>query len=60
MEVMLINVLHVLGIAKNLFSVMKTTSLGHVVEFGEKGCVITNNQKKVVALDVKKNSLFEL
>ncbi len=59
MEVMLINVLHVLGIAKNLFSVMKTTSLGHV-EFGEKGCVITNNQKKVVALDVKKNSLFEL
>jgi len=39
---------------------MKTTSLGHVVEFGEKGCVITNNQKKVVALDVKKNSLFEL
>jgi hypothetical protein len=33
---------------------MKTRSLGHVVKFGEKGCVITNNQKKFVALDVKK------
>ncbi len=60
MEAMFINVLHVPRIAKNLFFVMKTTSLGHVVEFGEKGCVITNNQKKFVALDVKKNSLLKL
>jgi hypothetical protein len=59
-EAMLINVLHVPRIAKNLFFVMNTTSLGHVIEFGKKGCVITNNQKKVVALDVKKISLFKL
>jgi hypothetical protein len=37
-EAMLINVLHIPRIAKNLFFVMKTTLLGHVVEFGEKGC----------------------
>jgi hypothetical protein len=39
---------------------MKTTSLGHVIEFGKKGCVVSNNQKKVVALAVKKNSFLKL
>jgi hypothetical protein len=51
------NVLHVPGIAKknsSVTNVTKATSSGHVVEFGEKGRVITNIQKKVVALGVKK------
>jgi hypothetical protein len=53
-EVSLTSILHVLELAKNLLFVTKSTLLGHVIEFGKKRCVITNNHKKVVAFGVKK------
>jgi hypothetical protein len=37
-DVVLTNVLHVLGLAKHLFFVTKTTSLGRIFEFGKKKC----------------------
>lgn len=45
---MLTNVLHVLESAKNMFSFSKTTSHGHIFEFGNKECIIKNMHKEVV------------
>jgi hypothetical protein len=35
-EVVFTNVLHILGIIKNLLFITKATSLNHVVQFGKK------------------------
>ncbi len=50
----LTNVLHVPGLAKNLFSVTKATTLGNIFEFGKKRCVIMNKQKKVIQLGLER------
>jgi hypothetical protein len=57
-DVVLTSVLHVLRLAKKLFSITKATSLGHIFEFGGKRCVTMNKQKKVVELGLSKNGLY--
>jgi histidyl-tRNA synthetase len=55
----LTDILHVLGITKNLFYVNKTTSLNHVFEFNNI-VVVRNNQRKVIGEGVNDNKLYKL
>jgi hypothetical protein len=52
-EGVFIDILHVLGIAKNLFFVSKATSLNLVFEFNNNIVVVRNNQRKVIGEGVR-------
>jgi hypothetical protein len=55
-EVVFTSILHVPGLANNLFSITKAISLGHVFEFGKNKCVVKNNKKKVIGIIVEKTT----
>ena len=57
---LLTEVLYVPGIAKNLFSVSKSTSEGLKIEFSTKFCFIRNNNGTVVGKGVRENNLYKL
>ncbi len=54
------NVLYVLKLACNLFSVRATDSKGNVVQFGHRRCWIRNAQGKVIGMGTLVNSLYRL
>lgn len=59
-EGVFIDILHVLGIAKNLVFASKATSLNHIFEFNNYIVVVRNNQRKVIGEGVRNNKLYKL
>jgi hypothetical protein len=53
-------VLHVLGLVKNLFLISKATTQGLKIEFEQDGCSIKNNVGEVLAKAIQENRLYKL
>jgi hypothetical protein len=54
------NVLHVPGIAKNLFSMSKVISPSYIFEFRNNKCIVKNMLKEVVGHGTHDNQLYKL
>jgi hypothetical protein len=55
-----IDVLHVPRIVKNLFSMSKVISQGHMFEFWNKSCTLKNKNNHVVGEGIHENRFYKL
>jgi hypothetical protein len=56
----LIDILHVLGIAKKNKKIVSKTFLNHVFEFNNNIVVVRNNQRQVVGEGMRDDRLYKL